>query len=176
MQVNDQKLTLKDAAYYVAYEEKTVEEQAVVYDPDNTNKYWNLHIDGEFVRVAASNAVVNMLIHDEIFYELAVDDGIELTQEDIDAYENSESDFWSDLTDIDGQSALGITEDDLKETMKKAALAQKYQEIYAQLQNAETTDYDVSGDGYKELLEKTDYKINEKLWDRVDIGNVTLSH
>ena len=176
VQVNDRKLTLKDAAYYVAYEEKTVEEQAVVYDPDNTNKYWNLHIDGEFVRVAASNAVVNMLIHDEIFYELAVDDGIELTQEDIDAYENSESDFWSDLTDIDGQSALGITEDDLKETMKKAALAQKYQEIYAQLQNAETTDYDVSGDGYKALLEKTDYKINEKLWDRVDIGNVTLSH
>ena len=47
---------------------------------------------------------------------------------------------------------------------------------YAQLQNAETTDYDVSGDGYKALLEKTDYKINEKLWDRVDIGNVTLSH
>ena len=74
VQVNDQKLTLKDAAYYVAYEEKTVEEQAVVYDPDNTNKYWNLHIDGEFVRVAASNAVVNMLIHDEIFYELAVDE------------------------------------------------------------------------------------------------------
>ena len=107
---------------------------------------------------------------------MAVAEGMKLDVTEQEYLENDESDFWSDLTDIDGQSALGITEDDLKETMKKAALAQKYQEIYAQLQNAETTDYDVSGDGYKALLEKTDYKINEKLWDRVDIGNVTLSH
>ena len=175
VQVNDQKLTLKDAAYYVAYEEKTVEEQAVVYDSDNTNKYWNLHIDGEFVRVAASNAVVNLLIHDEIFYEMAVDDGIELTQEDIDAYENSESDFWSDLTDWQREQ-LGISEEELDSEMEKIALADKYQSIYAQMHQKEYEAYNFNGEAYEALLSEHEYSVNEKVWDRVEFGSVTLDN
>ena len=33
--VDDVSLTLKDIAFYVAYEEKTVQEQAILYNPDS---------------------------------------------------------------------------------------------------------------------------------------------
>lgn len=58
----------------------------------------------------------------------------------------------------------------------KSAIARKYQEIYAGLDNADITDYDFSGGRYKKLLEKNNYKIKEKVWKRVDMGNVTLDH
>ena len=54
--VNGKELTLRDMAFYVAYEEMNVEKQALVYDSDNPNKYWNIHTNGEFVRVAARKA------------------------------------------------------------------------------------------------------------------------
>ena len=41
--VNGQKLTLEDLAFYVVYEEHEVENEAQVYNPENTNKYWNMH-------------------------------------------------------------------------------------------------------------------------------------
>ena len=46
----------------------------------------------------------------------------------------------------------------------------------AVLDNADITDYDFSGGRYKKLLEKNNYKIKEKVWKRVDMGNVTLDH
>ena len=36
--VNGQKLTLEDLAFYVVYEEHEVENEAQVYNPENTNK------------------------------------------------------------------------------------------------------------------------------------------
>ncbi len=60
--VNGKELTLRDMAFYVAYEEMNVEKQALVYDSDNPNKYWNIHTNGEFVRVAARKAAMSMAI------------------------------------------------------------------------------------------------------------------
>ena len=48
--------------------------------------------------------------------------------------------------------------------------------IYAGLDNVDITDYDFSGGRYKKLLEKNNYKIKEKVWKRVVMGNVTLDH
>lgn len=69
--VNGKELTLRDMAFYVAFEEMNVEKQALVYDSGNPNKYWNIHTNGEFVRVTARKAAMSMAIHDEIFYEMA---------------------------------------------------------------------------------------------------------
>ena len=46
--------------------------------------------------------------------------------------------------------------------MEKSAIARKYQEIYAGLDNADITDYDFSGGRYEKLLEKNNYKIKRK--------------
>ena len=174
--VNGKELTLRDMAFYVAYEEMNVEKQALVYDSDNPNKYWNIHTNGEFVRVAARKAAMSMAIHDEIFYEMAKKESITLTDDEKAALKNSEKDFWYDLSDIDGAKKLGVEKKDIYSSMEKSAIARKYQEIYAGLDNADITDYDFSGGRYKKMLEKNNYKIKEKVWKRVDMGNVTLDH
>ena len=80
------------------------------------------------------------------------------------------------MVDADKDVRLGVTEKDIAETMHKIALAQKYQEIYAALQNGEKDDYNFSEEAYKQLLEKQKYKINEKVWKRVSFGTITLDY
>ncbi len=174
--VNGNELTFRDLAFYVAYEEQQVEKQAVIYDPDKPNKYWNIHTNGEFIRVTARKNAMSMAIHDEIFYEMAVKESVTLSDDEKKSLENSQKDFWSDLLDVDGAAKLGVTQEEINAAMEKAAIAQKYQDIYAQLNNADTSDYDFSSDRYKELLEENKYQIKEKMWNRVGMGNVTLDH
>ena len=174
--MDDQAITLKDFAFYVAYEEMNVEEQAYVYEPGNTSKYWNLHIDGEFVRIAARNSAVDMAIHDRIFYDMALEDGVELDDEEMQFLINSQQDFLSDISDYGGIEKLGVDEEVICSSMEKAALAQKYQEVYAELNGKEISDYDFSAEGYKALLADTDYKINKEVLERLDFGNITLEH
>ncbi len=174
--VNGNELTFRDLAFYVAYEEQQVEKQAVIYDPDKPNKYWNIHTNGEFIRVTARKNAMSMAIHDEIFYEMAVKESVTLSDDEKKSLENSQKDFWSDLLDVDGAAKLGVTQEEINAAMEKAAIAQKYQDIYAQLNNADTSDYDFSSGRYKKLLEENKYQIKEKMWNRVGMGNVTLDH
>ncbi len=174
--VNGEKLTFKDMAFYIAYEEMLVEKQAELYNPDDTAKYWNLHIDGEFVRITARQSAMSMAIHDEIFYQMALEEGISLTDQDMVELENNQDDFWSDFADLDGDEKLGVTREDIDSTMEKIAIAQKYQAIYAQLQGADYEDYDFSGELYDSLLEENNYKINKNVWEKLDFGNIILSH
>ena len=172
--VNGTDLTLRQLAFYVAYEEGEVEKQAEVYNPDDPKQYWNVHTDGQFVRVAARNAAIQMAIHDEIFYQMAMKDGTALNEEEQKELENKIEDFWSDLTDRNGDDGLGITKDDIVDTMSRIALAEKYQYVYEELQNADHGDYDFSGEAYEQLKEKNKCKIYRNVWSRVSFGHVTL--
>lgn len=173
--VDGKELTFRDLAFYVAYEELTIQEQALVYDADNTKKYWNLHINGEFVRVAARESAIQMAIHDQIFYEMAMEEGILLTEEDKQALEDKQIDFWEDLTEDDGQERIGVSKEEIETAMEKIAYAEKYQGIYAELHGKEYDDYSFSAEVYEEFLEDHSYKIVSD-WKRVDMGNVSICH
>lgn len=174
--VNGQKLTLEDLAFYVVYEEHEVENEAQVYNPENTNKYWNMHIDGEFIRISARDSAMQMAIHDEIFYEMAVGEGIRLRSEEEKYLAQAEEDFWSDLSEHGGDKRMGISEKDILSTMRKITYAQKYQQIYAELHNDSYEEYDFTGEAYQKLLKKQDYKIHDEVWKRVSFGSVSLNH
>ena len=133
-----------------------------------------MHTDGQFVRVAARNAAIQMAVHDEIFYQMAKNDGTALNEEEQKELENKIGDFWSDLTDRNGEDGLGITKDDIADTMSRIALAEKYQYIYEELQNADHGDYDFSGEAYGQLKEKNKCKIYRNVWSRISFGNVTI--
>ena len=53
--VDGEKLQLGDLAMYIAYEELKVEDEAAAYDYYDTNKYWNLHTSGRFVKEVAKD-------------------------------------------------------------------------------------------------------------------------
>ena len=173
--VDDVSLTLKDIAFYVANEEKTVQEQAILYNPDNPRQYWNVYTDGQFVKLTAKQAALDMAVHDEIFYQMAVAEGLTLDVTEQEYLENDESDFWSDLEDWQREQ-LGISEEELDSEMEKIALADKYQSIYAEMNQKEYEAYNFNGEAYEALLSEHEYSVNEKVWDRVDFGSVTLDN
>ena len=165
---------LRELAFYIAHEEQTVQEQALLYDANDPNKYWNTHINGHFVRVRARQEAMNLAIHDFIFYDLAQEMNMQLDQEEIDYAASRCDDFWSDLGEA-GQQRLGITQEELHEDMLHMALAQKYQQLYAAMQAVTEEDCDVDGITYEKLLKEHSYKVKNRVWKGISMGHVTLN-
>ena len=168
-------LTVRDMAFYIAYEESEVEKQAVTYDSEDTGAYWNLHINGEFLKVSAREAAMNMAVHDEIFYRMAEEEGIVLSDEEKELLKEKQDDFWSDLSDEAKEKVL-VSQDELNAAMEKIAVVQKYQMIYAEFQDKTYDDYEFNGDSYETLLASHEVVINDDIWNRLDYGNITLEH
>lgn len=164
---------LRRLAFYVAYEEQIIQEQAIVYDASEPNSYWNTHMNGRFMRVAAREEAMNQAVHDFIFYDMAQGMEMELDDDEINYAKERSEDFWSDLGEY-GQEALGITQEELTEDLQKMALSQKCQEVYAAMEDAPETDYDVDGMEYETLLAEHTYKIKNSIWNGVSFGHVTL--
>jgi hypothetical protein len=174
--VNGEDLTLREVAFYVAYEEEEVERQAYVYDPDDTNVYWNLHANNTYIRNAARNAAIQMAIHDELFYQMALSEELTLSEEEEALLEEQVEETWEDLTDYGKDVRLGVVREDIAQTLEKIAYAEKMQYIYANVQGLDEEDFYFYSDSYLDFLDKQDYKIAEDVWGRVDFGNVTLTH
>lgn len=177
--VDGKKLSLEDIAFYVGYEEIYIEEQAEIYSPEDTNTYWNIHTNGQFIKAAAKQAALDMAIHDEIFYELALEEELELSEEESAALNSKEGDFWSDLAE-EQKERLGVSEDKILDTMTHLALAEKYQIFLAGQEGFEEEDsydsYSIAGSNYEEILKDHVYEVNDKVWDKIDFGNVVLEH
>lgn len=173
--VDEVELTLRDIAVYVAYQEKTVQKDAVVYDYEKPHKYWNTYTNQYFVRSLAEKAVRNMAVHDEIFYQMALEEGLVLDEREEEYLFNEQQDFLMDLS-IEQRERLGVTEDELLASMRKIALANKCQSILAQSNGLYYEDYNYTGAVYELILEKHDVKVNESVWDRIAIGNITVNY
>lgn len=173
--VDEKELTLFDMAFYVAYQEKEVQKDAVIYNKEKPYRYWNAHTNGQFIRKVAEQAVVDMAVHDEIFYQMAALDGLELDEAEEAYLANEISDFCSDVSE-EQLAQLGVTAEDIKAAMRKIALANKYQSILSQMEEVDYTEYNYTGDAYQKLLEKYEVIINENVWDRISIGNITVNY
>ena len=125
--VEDESITLREFAVYVAHQEAQVQEQAIIYDPEDTRKYWNVHTDGTYISHAARNEAMSMAIHDELFYQLAQEFDLSFSEEEMQILENDVEDCWNDLVDEEKEKRLGITKEDVYNTMYKIAISQKSQ-------------------------------------------------
>lgn len=175
-EVNGTTLTLADVAFYVYYEESEIDKQAVIYDSEDPNAYWNMYTDGQFIKISARNAAIQMAIHDEIFYQMAMEEDVALSEEEWEALANYQADVWTDMTEDEKEKRLGVTQEEINQTLEKMAYAQKYQTVYALLSNQDYEDYDYGTDAYEELLEQQEYEINNNVWERITFGKVTLDY
>ena len=174
--VEEEEITLRDFAVYVAHQEAEVQEQAVIYDPEDTRKYWNVHTDGTYISHAARNEAMSMAIHDELFYQLSLNLDITFSEEELKMLENDVEDFWTDLVDEEKDIRLGITKEDVYDTMYKIACAQKSQLIYAKMHNVDYEDFDFYEEEFLEFLEDYNYTVDDSVLSRIDFGDVTLVH
>lgn len=173
--VDGVELTLRDIAVYVAYQEKTVQKDAVIYNYEKPSKYWNTYSNQYFIRSVAEKAVRNMAIHDEIFYQMALTEGLVLDEREEAYLANEQQDFLMDLSK-EQRERLGVSEEDLLTSMRKIALANKCQSIVAQAEGLYYEDYDYTGAVYELLLAQHKVKVEESVWDRISIGNITVNY
>ena len=174
--VNGQELTLRDLAFYIAYDEMFVEEQAQIYDAEDTSRYWNLKTNNVYVRQLSKQSVMEKAVHDEIFYQLAMAEKLELTQEEEVQLSNVQDAFWDNVMDNDKLERLGVTEKDLNDTLRKIGFAQKYQGIYAAVHQLDMEDLEIEGEAYEMMLDDYSYQIKEWVWNKVNYGDITLVH
>ena len=172
--VDGEALTLGDMAFYIAYQEKEVQDEAILYNPKNPRRYWNTHTNGRFIRTLAEEAVINMAVHDELFYRLAEENELTLTEEEEAYLANEVLDFCSDLKEAQYER-LGVTPEELERSMRKIALANKYQSILTQMEEVPYESYDYTGEKYEAFVSGHEVKLNEAVWDRVTVGKVTVN-
>ena len=173
--VDGEQVTLREMAFYIAYEEGSMEDAAIIYNPDNTDEYWRLYTNHTFLREQAKQTVVDMTVHDTLFAQMAAEEGVVLSEAEEQYLANEQQDFWSDLTEEQRES-LSVSEDTLDETMRKMALAQKYQSILAEMEQVDYEDYSIGGTEYEKLLAWHTCELDETTWDRVPFGSITVDH
>lgn len=173
--VDGEELTLEELAFYIAYRENQVEKDAMVYNPEDTSEYWKVYSNGTFIRSEAKQSVLDMAVHDEIFYQLSIENGLTLDAEEEAFLANTQYDFWSDLSE-EQRDALGVGQEILNESIRKAALAEKYQNLLAEINETGEEAYAFSGSAYQKLAEEHQCEIKEDVWKRVNFGNITVGH
>lgn len=171
--IDEKEYAFRDLAFYLAYQEMATEKQAEIYDLKQPSKYWNMHTNGIFVRVEAKKMAMEMAVHDEIFYQMAFENQIELNREETEYMENLKMDFWDDLEE-EGRQRLGVSFEEISDTFEHMALAQKMQQNLADTEGVDYKEYNVDGDMYQELLKEHTYEINERLWKRLNFGKIIV--
>lgn len=171
--LDGQEYPLRAFAFYIAYEEQLIQEQALLYNAENPNAYWNTHMNGHFVRVRARTEAMNLAIHDFLLYELAMEMGMELDDGQIKYAKSRCEDFWMDIGET-AQERLGVPKEEMEETLLRMALAQAYQELIAAMDDVPVEDYNAEGAAYEKLLDTHTYKIKKSVWEGISMGHVTL--
>ncbi len=173
--VDDEPLTLEDLGFYILFQERRVEKEAEIYNEKRTSDFWNIHTNGFFLKSQAKDAVLQMAIHDQIFYRKACKDQVVLSSDEQALLENARTDFWSDLYDCQLERIPGSYET-VNRRIRMIAVAQKYQKSLAESLNTTYSGLNWNGYDYEKIKEAHKVDIKEGYWRRVNLGDITLVH
>ncbi len=182
--VGETVVTLKEISYYVIEVENTGDAFAKVYNPDNPIEYWGLYMNEKtsagYVSDLARIAALDYCIRDNIYYLEARRAGVELTAEEQEGVRADAEAYYAQMTDRQ-REVTQLTSKDLELILEKVTLTQKYmvqlssQEEDVSVLEAVTLHYDVGGDYYENLKASYAVKVNERIWEQVRPGHVTIN-
>lgn len=170
--IDGEKLTFRDVAFYVVYEENQVQKAALIYNQEKPWDYWNSHVNGIFIISEARKVSMEMAIHDRILLRMAQEKGVALSTDEKDGLEERITDFYEDLYD-DQKDNLPVSYDVLSRTMSDIAVSEKYQRILAEDHDDTFASYGYDGRAYLKLKKKHKIKISDS-WNRIRMGRITL--
>ena len=172
--VDENDLVLHDLGFYVLYEETLGNDMANTYDSDKPTDFWSKHTNGAFMNGTARRSAIDMMIHDEIFYQMALSVQTSLTDSELLVLEERFQDFLNPIT-AEQMTAVGMTEDDIHETMEKMAIAEKYMIQYASEHGGYYEEYNITGDAYQKLLTEHTIKENTYLINQLNFGKISIN-
>lgn len=172
--VDDKELPLRDLGFYIIYQETIGDSMAYEYDAEDNHKFWSRRANGTFISTYARQGAVAMAVHDEIFYQEAISHNITLTDDEYTLTEQRLQDYLNAIT-IEQLDAVALTEDDIRATIHKIALAEKYMIQYAQETGHYYEEYNITGDAYFDILQQHEVKENKYLVNKLSLGKISIN-
>ena len=183
--VDDRNITLREFGYYIYEVEAFVQNQALLYNPENPKEWWNTHfsagMDSQFVCDYAKKVAISMCIADEIYYRQALSQGLTLSG-------SEEAGIMDDVMNMLGNmdsrqlSATGLDEKIIFDISKKHALASKYAEKIVKDRNLaayyEEPYKEVNWDGayfQEQILPEHKVHTNDSVLDKIIFGKITVN-
>lgn len=157
IKIGEEKVTLRDSLYYIMLIENQNSEKAEAYAEEAHKSYWNVKTGDEgYISQVAKKVILEQMVKDELLYREAVKNGWEINAAEV---ESATSQVWAEMSPYQ-KELTGYTQEELKKRMEKAYAGQAYGELY--------------GDDFAEVKEAYQVTVDEKLWESIEMGSVTL--
>lgn len=174
--IDNDAVSLKESLYYIMLMEGEVNEKAIAYDSKNPRIYWNLYINNKYIRTWAKETVMSIIIRDYIYYHEALSENITLSDEDISQINDDIANILKNMTAAQMSSA-NYTENELFLILSKIAYAKKYIKSVSSKNSSYTEDsFNEDGEYYNSIYNSHSVKINDKLWENIKLGEITLNY
>ena len=184
--VDGTNITLREFGYYIYMIESFVQNQALLYDPENPKHWWNTHFsagpDSQFVCDYAKKVAVNTCICDQIYYKEAIKYGIgrdealtSQTLREARALFMNMTSWQLEATGLDEELVIGM--------YNKHVIASKYAKKLSGELNFSKYDKEpdelLNWDGeyyQEEILPKHEVIISDKILRKITLGKITVNH
>ncbi|MGN0169711.1 MAG: hypothetical protein ACI39H_02995 [Lachnospiraceae bacterium] len=179
IQTSEENIPLKALSYYFMIEEESVNEVALTYDAEDPKAYWGLYVNNSFVCDEAMDTALDYFLRDHLYYNLAMQEGMSLTQEEWDEIYLKAEDIIEGMTKK--QRSLRMTKEDIQQALAENQLADDYVLNKAGEQDLKMTEevlsayYGINSHFFKELKEEKQVVVNEKLLENIKMGSLTIN-
>lgn len=165
-------IPLKELSYYILVCEANVNNTAYLYNPNNTNSYWNIYISNTFMKTIAKGTCMDMCQRDNIYYLEALKSNYSLDSNEEKLVLDEATYIYENLTgkQVD---ATNLTLEDLYNIRYKINLVSKYINHLIDEDNYSIEALNVDGDYYSAI--SSTYTIDvSQVWNNVTLGNITI--
>ena len=173
IRVDDDEVTLKEISYYILVAETNVNAAAQEYNSNNMEAYWNMNLHPKYVRSHIRELIIDACTRDNVYYQEALTAGYTLDDAMKQEIRENAVEEMNKLTDSQRQY-LQYTEEDMITVLTKIYYARWY---VTDLMNQGYTqeELDIDGSYYNKVQKKYKIKVYNSLWEKVQIGNVTIN-
>ena len=185
LSANGNEMTLREFGYYLREMEVFVQEQALLYDPEEPMKYWNVHFaagyDSAFMFDYAKRRAVNNCLCDLIYASLAEQAGLAVDDWDRLLGRAAAQEIWAAMPE-EVAKLLGLTREIVEETEIRKELVRRYVADYASRVDVSgyggdpETVLSSGGDYFLEvILPAQQVTIDEALLEELRFGTITVN-
>jgi len=168
-------ISLQEMTYYIINVEGDIQDMALQYNSSNPEAYWLLKVDSLYnMKDYAKDLSMDSCVRDNIYYMEALKQGIELTEEELQLASEDARTIIKNITSKQ-MNVSEFTIEALYNIERKLYLASKY--VGELVRKGYTPEeLELKGTYYEELRAKYDIVVNNKLWDEIRLGDITISN